>query len=296
MRTRCWRACSAAPRRIIAALVPNARGAERALGAGVDEIVCFVSASETHNQANLNASIDGSLAERRGGRRARARHGVALRGAVACAFGCPFEGEVPVDAAMRIVDAYAKLGFDRLTLGDTTGMATPPTVARARRGDRAALPAAADRAALPQHARRRPRQRHGRARPRHSRVRVVDRRSRRLPVRARRDRQHLHRGSRVPARGIGLRHRHRPRRADRGRAPRRGRHRAPAARAGDEGRSAAAQVFARGRCAAPSADSRLRIVRKEESTCFVFVAAACCCRRARRARSTRRPIRRSRSA
>src|SRR5689334_11177763 len=41
----------------IAALVPNARGAERALGAGIDEAVCFVSASETHNRANLNASI-----------------------------------------------------------------------------------------------------------------------------------------------------------------------------------------------------------------------------------------------
>jgi hydroxymethylglutaryl-CoA lyase len=113
----------------IAALVPNARGAERALGAGVDEMVCFVSASETHNRANLNASIAGSLAnvaEIAG----IARDKAALRGAVACAFGCPFEGEVPVDAALRIVDAYAKLGIDRLTLGDTTGMATPPTVAR----------------------------------------------------------------------------------------------------------------------------------------------------------------------
>jgi hydroxymethylglutaryl-CoA lyase len=92
-------------------------------------MVCFVSASETHNQANLNASIAGSLAnvaEIAG----IARDKAALRGAVACAFGCPFEGEVPVDAALRIVDAYAKLGVDRLTLGDTTGMATPPTVAR----------------------------------------------------------------------------------------------------------------------------------------------------------------------
>ncbi len=113
----------------IAALVPNARGAERALGAGVDEIVCFVSARETHNQANLNSSIAGSLAnvkEIAGIGRGK----VALRGAVACAFGCPFEGEVPVAAALRIVEAYAQLGFGHLTLGDTTGMATPPTVAR----------------------------------------------------------------------------------------------------------------------------------------------------------------------
>ena len=113
----------------LAALVPNARGAERALGAGVDEIVCFVSASETHNRANLNSAIDVALrnvAEVA----ALVRGKVTMRGAVACAFGCPFEGEVPVDAAMRVIDAYAELGFDALTFGDTTGMATPPTVTR----------------------------------------------------------------------------------------------------------------------------------------------------------------------
>ena len=113
----------------IAALAPNARGAERALGAGVDEIVCFVSASEMHNRANLNASIDESLANV-DEVAAIVRGKVHVRGAVACAFGCPFEGEVPVEAAMRVVDHYAKLGVDALTLGDTTGMATPPTVAR----------------------------------------------------------------------------------------------------------------------------------------------------------------------
>ena len=113
----------------IAALAPNARGAERALAAGVDEIIVFISGSETHNFANLNATIDGSIAN------AREVAGVIagrtpMRGAVACAFGCPFEGEVAVDAVLRIVDAYASLGIERLTLGDTTGMATPPTVAR----------------------------------------------------------------------------------------------------------------------------------------------------------------------
>src|SRR4030095_14623279 len=85
----------------IAALVPNARGAERALGAGVDEMVCFVSASETHNQSNLNAPISGSLAKVTE-IAAIARGRISLRGAVACAFGCPFEGEVPVDAVLHI--------------------------------------------------------------------------------------------------------------------------------------------------------------------------------------------------
>ena len=113
----------------IAALVPNARGAERALAAGVDEIVVFVSASETHNTANLNAPIEGSLANVRDVHQVVAGR-TPMRGAIACAFGCPFEGEVGVDAALRIVESYAKLGIDRLTLGDTTGMATPPTVTR----------------------------------------------------------------------------------------------------------------------------------------------------------------------
>jgi hydroxymethylglutaryl-CoA lyase len=115
----------------LAALVPNARGAERALGAHVDEMVCFVSASETHNMKNLNASIEKSLQHVAEIVAVANGHAVKVRGAVACAFGCPFEGEVPVAAVLRIVDAYAKLGITLLTLGDTTGMATPPTVARA---------------------------------------------------------------------------------------------------------------------------------------------------------------------
>jgi len=113
----------------VAALVPNARGAERALAAQVDEMVLFVSASETHNVANLNAPIAGSLANVREVAQVVAGR-TPLRGAVACAFGCPFEGEVPVDAALRVVEAYANVGIDRLTLGDTTGMATPPTVTK----------------------------------------------------------------------------------------------------------------------------------------------------------------------
>ena len=124
----------------IAALVPNARGAERALAAGVDEMVSFVSASETHNEANLNAPIAASLANVTE-IAAIARGRTPLRGAVACAFGCPFEGEVPVSAVLRIVDAYARLGVDRLTLGDTTGMATPPTVARLVQAIRERFPA-----------------------------------------------------------------------------------------------------------------------------------------------------------
>jgi hydroxymethylglutaryl-CoA lyase len=125
----------------IAALVPNARGAERALGAHVDEMVCFVSASESHNEKNLNASIAQSLANVAEIAGIAQGEPVALRGAVACAFGCPFEGEVPVDAVLRVVDAYARLDVKLISLGDTTGMATPPTVTRAVAAIRDRFPA-----------------------------------------------------------------------------------------------------------------------------------------------------------
>ncbi len=110
------------------ALVPNARGAEAAAAAKVDMMVCFVSASESHNQTNLNKSIAASLeniADVAGIGRAA---GIPLRGAVATAFGCPFEGDVSIDSVLRIVAAYDALGVRNISLGDTTGMATPRLV------------------------------------------------------------------------------------------------------------------------------------------------------------------------
>jgi len=115
----------------IAALVPNARGAERAAAARVDMMVCFVSASESHCQANLNKPIDRALADFAEFAPIAERFGIPVRGAIAVAFGCPFEGDVPVESLLRIVDAYRARGVRHVTLGDTTGMATPPVVERA---------------------------------------------------------------------------------------------------------------------------------------------------------------------
>ena len=112
------------------ALVPNAKGAEAAVSAKIDMMVCFVSASESHNQTNLNKPIAASLENvAEVAEIARAAE-IPLRGAVATAFGCPFEGDVPVDSVLRVVDAYANLGVRHISLGDTTGMATPPLVER----------------------------------------------------------------------------------------------------------------------------------------------------------------------
>ena len=111
-------------------LVPNARGAERAAAAKVDMMACFVSASETHTQANLNKSIDAALADFAEMAPIAARYGIPLRGAIATAFGCPFEGEVSLDNVLKITGAYMERGARHITLGDTTGMATPPVVSR----------------------------------------------------------------------------------------------------------------------------------------------------------------------
>ena len=126
----------------LTALVPNARGAERAAAAKVDMMACFVSASETHCQANLNKSIDAALDDFREFAPIADKYGIALRGAIATAFGCPFEGEVPVANIEKIAKAYKAGGVRHLSLGDTTGMATPPVVTRTVEAIRKVFPEA----------------------------------------------------------------------------------------------------------------------------------------------------------
>ncbi len=125
---------------VLAVLAPNRRGVERALDAGADEAVVFVSASESHNQKNLNRSVERSLQDIREIAAATLGAPIRLKGAIACAFGCPFEGDVPVQQVLAIARTFADLGFAGLTLGDTTGMATPPLVARTVQALREHLP------------------------------------------------------------------------------------------------------------------------------------------------------------
>lgn len=122
------------------ALVPNARGAERAAVAGVDAMVVFLSASESHNLKNLNRSRDASMAEvSEIASIARSRN-IRLHAAISTAFGCPFEGVVPVDAVRAIALRLREHGVTRISLGDTTGMATPPLVRERVRVLRQAIP------------------------------------------------------------------------------------------------------------------------------------------------------------
>ncbi|MGE0314812.1 MAG: hydroxymethylglutaryl-CoA lyase [Lautropia sp.] len=126
----------------LTALVPNARGAERAAAAKVDMMASFISASETHCQANLNKSIDAAIADFHEFVPIADRYGIAVRGAIATAFGCPFEGDVPIANILKITRAYRESGVKHMSLGDTTGMATPPVVTRTVEAIRDAFPEA----------------------------------------------------------------------------------------------------------------------------------------------------------
>jgi len=114
----------------VAALVPNPKGAENAAAAGVDEMVTFVSASESHNRSNVNRTIAESLAGFETVVRIAREAKIAVATGIAVAFGCPFEGDVPAARVEEIVGRLLEMGVHGFTLGDTTGMATPPIVAR----------------------------------------------------------------------------------------------------------------------------------------------------------------------
>jgi hydroxymethylglutaryl-CoA lyase len=122
---------------IYVALVPNLKGAQRALAAGADELNLVMSASQTHNRANMRMTREQSLAgfrdivaEAGGAAATGGRVAASLNGTVATAFGCPFEGRIDEDVVLRLVDDYLELGMQGITLADTTGMANPRQVER----------------------------------------------------------------------------------------------------------------------------------------------------------------------
>jgi hydroxymethylglutaryl-CoA lyase len=124
----------------LSALVPNKRGALRAAEAGVDEMVVFASASESHNRTNVNRSVEDSLAGFEEVAKVAAEAGIPVHGAIATSFGCPFEGDVAPQRLADIARRYQDMGFVAVSFGDTTGMATPPLVRAAVQAVREAAP------------------------------------------------------------------------------------------------------------------------------------------------------------
>jgi hydroxymethylglutaryl-CoA lyase len=109
-------------------LVPNVRGAERALESRADELNLVMSVSETHNLANLRMPREKSFAALREVI-AMAAGRVPVNVSLSACFGCPMEGAVPADEVFRWADRFADLGVRGLTICDTTGMAHPTQVA-----------------------------------------------------------------------------------------------------------------------------------------------------------------------
>jgi hydroxymethylglutaryl-CoA lyase len=123
-----WADATKAPGVRYSALVPNLRGAQRALAAGFVELEVVVSASDTHNRANLNRSTAESLAEIAELTGLVHDAGGSVEVIVATSFGCPYEGDSAPKRVAGIVEHAIADGADRIAFGDTTGMATPRRV------------------------------------------------------------------------------------------------------------------------------------------------------------------------
>jgi hydroxymethylglutaryl-CoA lyase len=109
----------------LSALIPNQKGLERACRAGIGEVAVILSASETFSQRNTNISIAGMLSALEALIPAAREQGLSVRGYLSTVWGCPYEGAVAPDRAVRLAERLIELGCYEVSLGDTIGIATP---------------------------------------------------------------------------------------------------------------------------------------------------------------------------
>src|SRR3546814_7446068 len=109
------------------------RGLEGALAARADEVVIFGAASEAFSQRNINCSIAESIARFEPVAAAAKAAGVRLRGSISCSMGCPYQGEVPIEAVVDVAGRMLRLGCDEIDVADTIGVGTPAQVGRVMR-------------------------------------------------------------------------------------------------------------------------------------------------------------------
>jgi hydroxymethylglutaryl-CoA lyase len=124
------RTVTARPGVVFSALVPNAKGLERAMGVGLPEIAVFMSASETHNRKNTNRSIESSLETFVEVVPPALEAGKRVRAYVSTVWGCPYEGDVDPKRALEITERLLALGCYQVSLGDTIGVGTPAQTER----------------------------------------------------------------------------------------------------------------------------------------------------------------------
>jgi hydroxymethylglutaryl-CoA lyase len=123
-----WKGIGRSGRVRYSALVPNLRGARRALEAGLEEIEAVVSSSDTHNRKNVRRSTEESLDDIAAIIDEAHQRGVPCQVIISTAWGCPYEGDVPVSRVVRVAGRAVADGADSISFGDTTGMATPGRV------------------------------------------------------------------------------------------------------------------------------------------------------------------------
>jgi hydroxymethylglutaryl-CoA lyase len=116
------------PNTSLRALVPNYRGAERAIAAGLPKISCLVAASPTYQRLNSNMTIDDNLADIERTVELAARRGVEVALAMAISFVCPYDGLVPLESVLGIVQRAVQLGIRDIHLSDSIGLAWPSLV------------------------------------------------------------------------------------------------------------------------------------------------------------------------
>lgn len=115
---------------VYSALVPNERGLERARAVGVHKIAVFTAASETFTKRNVSASIDETLERFAMLMPSAKRDGMLVRGYISTAVYCPYEGRVDPKAVLRVTERLLELGVDEVSVGETTGAASPSHVRR----------------------------------------------------------------------------------------------------------------------------------------------------------------------
>lgn len=114
----------------LSALVPNLKGMESAVAAGVDEVVVFTAASEAFTQKNINCSIAESIERFKPVIEMAIANQIHVRGSISCALGCPYQGEVAVDSAAEVAQRLADIGVSEFDVADTIGVGTPAQVSR----------------------------------------------------------------------------------------------------------------------------------------------------------------------
>lgn len=122
------------------ALVPNVRGMERAADARLGGIALFTAASETFSRKNTNATIAETFDRFRPVVEQARRQGLWVRAYVSTAFGCPYEGPVPVESVVEVTEALVRLGAEEIAISDTIGVATPNDVVNVVRAVERVLP------------------------------------------------------------------------------------------------------------------------------------------------------------